>query len=78
MATRIGIYIWMTLPPGMTPEQAAREVRTSIAFGKPEVKLQFIEEGAPEERWIVCTCKEPDHPMCDDPRWHISCGCVPL
>lgn len=27
------------LPPGMSPNQAVREVATSIQFGKPEVSL---------------------------------------
>lgn len=49
MATRVGIYVWLTLPPGMTPDQAVAEVRTSVAFGKAEVKLQYVEEGAPDD-----------------------------
>lgn len=48
MATRVGIYIWLTLPPGMDPDQAVAEVRTSVAFGRAEVKLQYVEEGAPD------------------------------
>ncbi len=72
MSTKVGIYVWLTLPPGMDPKQAVREVKTSIAFGQAEVKLQYIEEGAPDG----CSCGEPGHDQCDDPRHHLTCGCV--
>ena len=49
MSTRIGIYVWLTLPPGMTPDQAVAEVKTSVAFGQAEVRLQYVDEGAPDQ-----------------------------
>jgi len=38
----------LTLPPGMTPEKAADELRTCISFGQPEVSLQYVLESAAE------------------------------
>jgi hypothetical protein len=49
VSTRIGIYVWLTLPPGMTPDQAVAEVKTSVAFGQAEVRLQYVDEGAPDQ-----------------------------
>src|SRR5271165_1471719 len=56
IATRVGIYIWLTLPPGMDPDQAVAEVRTSVAFGRAEVRLQYVEEGAPDSGETKHTC----------------------
>jgi hypothetical protein len=64
--TRTPLLVWVTLPPGMSPEQLCREVQSCISFGKPEVQLK------PD-----CTCGEAGHEQCDDPRHHISCGCKP-
>jgi hypothetical protein len=36
------------IPPGMTPEQAREEVRRSIAFGSPEVRMMWILEPDPQ------------------------------
>jgi hypothetical protein len=42
--TRAGYLVRLTLPPGMTPEAAGAELRTCIAFGRPEISLQYVEE----------------------------------
>jgi hypothetical protein len=38
----VGIYVTLAIPDSMTPEQACAEVKTSIGFGHPEVKLQYV------------------------------------
>jgi hypothetical protein len=49
----------------MSDAQLCREVRASISFGQPEVRLK------PD-----CSCGEAGHPQCDDPLNHLSCGCT--
>ena len=63
---RTCLLVWITPPKGMGPDQLCREVRGSISFGAPEVSLR------PD-----CTCGEPGHGQCDDPRHHFTCGCTP-
>lgn len=38
--TRTPLLVWITLPPGMSPETLCREVQASISFGRPEVSLR--------------------------------------
>lgn len=42
--TQVGFLVRLTLPPGMTPEDAGSELRTCVTFGHPEVSLQYVEE----------------------------------
>jgi hypothetical protein len=44
---RVGVMVWVTSPPGMTPEQTCREVQASISFGAPEARLLPPPEPAP-------------------------------
>lgn len=36
--------VTMKIPDGMTPEQALRELHTSIAFGQPRISVQFVSD----------------------------------
>lgn len=48
--TRAGFMIRLTLPAGMTPEQARDELRSAISFGHPEISLQYVmQEGRSEQ-----------------------------
>lgn len=47
-AERAGYLIVLSLPPGMTPEQAQRELGSCISFGDPEISLQWLLPAARE------------------------------
>ena len=42
MTRTVILLTGIRLPPGMTAEQACREVRTSIGFGQPEVAVLYV------------------------------------
>ena len=42
--TTAGYLVRLTLPPGMTPEQAMAELQTCVTFGQPEVRLHYVLE----------------------------------
>lgn len=44
MSTQIAVMVRITLPPGMSPEQATEEIKGSIEFGKPEVQFMYVLE----------------------------------
>jgi hypothetical protein len=45
--TQVGMMLRLTLPPGMSAEQACLEVRSSVEFGAAEVQLMYVLEDAP-------------------------------
>jgi hypothetical protein len=42
-------WVRLRLPPGMTPEQGAAELRRAIGFGHPDVTLMDVVE-VPDEQ----------------------------
>jgi hypothetical protein len=45
--TQVGIMLRLTLPPGMSAEQACREVGSSVEFGAAEIQLMYVLEDPP-------------------------------
>jgi excisionase family DNA binding protein len=39
---KVGVLVVIRTPPGMTPEEAVREIAKGIRFGHPEVRLHYV------------------------------------
>ena len=53
---RIGVLVWVTPPPGMSPEQVCREVRASVGFGRPEAQYLHTREYGDEAKGACGQC----------------------
>lgn len=48
--TKVMIFsVMLRVPDNTTPEDAFRDLRTSIGFGNPRIELQYVLPDAPEK-----------------------------